>query len=54
MTPEVINMIAQFMQRVQLNAQEIDAFQTCMQCLQAEMMRLREVEDGPVESSTDD
>ena len=36
MTPEVLNMMAQFMQRVTLKPEEIDAWQTCMKCLQEE------------------
>ncbi len=34
MSPEIINMLAQFMSRVELKASEIDAYQTCMQELQ--------------------
>ena len=34
MTPEIVNVIAQFMQRVQLNAQEIPAWQAAMKALQ--------------------
>ena len=53
MTPEVISMIAQFMSRVNLQATEIEAYQTCMKALQEEHQRLTqtEVPDGPV--STD-
>jgi hypothetical protein len=39
LTPEVMNMIAQFMSRVELKATEIDAYQTCMQCLQEEFQK---------------
>ena len=40
MTPEIINMIAQFMNRVELKATEIDAFQTCLAELGKEFERL--------------
>lgn len=33
MNPEIVNAIGQFMQRVQLNAQEIPAWQACMKAL---------------------
>lgn len=42
--PEVLNMIAQFMSRVDLKASEIDAYQTCMAELQKEFSRLTEPE----------
>ena len=54
MTPEIINMIAQFMSRVELKATEIDAYQTCMQCLNEEFQRLQEASNGPDSPSTDD
>jgi hypothetical protein len=37
MTPEVANMAAQFLQRVTLQPNEIEAFQTVMQCLGEEV-----------------
>ena len=52
MTPEVANMIAQFMQRVQLQAAEIDAFQTCMQSLRAIVMEAQQ--DEPEQPSVSD
>ena len=52
MTPEIIQMIAQFMSRVNLQATEIDAYQTCMTVLGQELQRLQEEpQDGP--DSTD-
>ena len=44
MTPEIINMVAQFMNRVELKATEIDAFQTCMAELGKEFERLKREE----------
>lgn len=47
MTPEIINMIAQFMSRVNLQATEIDAYQTCMKTLGEEFERLNQEQSGP-------
>lgn len=54
MTPEIIQMIAQFMSRVNLQAAEIDAYQTCMTVLGQELQRhqmQQEAQNGP--DSTD-
>lgn len=40
MTPEVINITLQFLQRTTLKGEEVDAFTTCVQSLQAEYQRL--------------
>ncbi len=49
MTPEIIQMIAQFMQRVTLQGSEVDAYQTCMQELGQELQaqQQEEPQDGP-------
>ena len=39
MTPEIIQMIAQFMQRVTLQGSEVDAYQTCMTVLGQELQK---------------
>ncbi len=51
--PEILNMIAQFMSRVDLKATEIEAYQTCMSELGREFEELQKEapEDGP--DSTD-
>ncbi len=52
MSPEIINMIAQFMSRVDLKATEIDAYQTCMAELKRVFNESKEApQDGP--DSTD-
>lgn len=48
MTPEIVNALAQFMQRVQLNAQEIPAWQACMQALGELAQEQAEKEGGSV------
>jgi len=44
MTPEVINMIAQFLQRCDLKGSEVPQWQTCMQELETEMKVTRAVQ----------
>lgn len=48
---EVLQMIAQFMGRVELKAAEIDAYQTCMQALQDEF---QQQQSTPVEETPND
>ena len=50
MTPEIINMIAQFMQRVSLQGSEVDAYTTCMQ----ELGKALELAQQPVEVQKDE
>ena len=51
MTPEIIQMIAQFMQRVTLQGSEVDAYQTCMTVLGQELQKQQESLRTPQEST---
>ena len=49
MTPEIIQMVLQFMQRVTLQGAEVDAYVTCIQTLQQALREpvAEEPKDGP-------
>lgn len=45
LSPEVLNMIAQFMARVDLKGAEVPAFNKCMEALQREMQPQKRASD---------
>ena len=54
MNEQIINAIAQFMQRVTLQGSEVEAYQACMQALGQELNRLQEEANGPDSTDTSD
>ena len=53
MQPEVINMIAQFLQRCDLKGSEVPQWQTCMQALETAMQETRTVTERSQETPYD-
>ncbi len=48
MTPEIIQIVLQFMQRVELKGAEVDAYVTCVQTLQQALREpVEEESNGP-------